>query len=170
MARFTSTVREYPGRWIGFQLPWKGNENRLFNEYVKTLPMRSFDMNTKTWWVPSIYAMLALTAARDHGLVTGPQFDKGREMIARDVVHPDVAFVSAFKALHLLPTAPFWLVEKTYTEWKIRLNSINAFDEIAVIDNAYNVIKAACSKSTEALVTLAADALRAANENDGGPF
>lgn len=162
MARFRSQVREYPGRWIGFHLKWLGDgaANRSFNEYLKTLPMRSFDMQSKTWWVPGDYAALALQSARDLGLLTDPEFKAGSRVVGAGYVDasssPTIA--ESLKLLGLGAAAPWWLIEKAYTEWKIRLNDAGAaYGAIAKFDEAFVHLKTTFEMQTEARVKLGPD-------------
>lgn len=173
MAKFRSQVREYPGRWVGFHLKWlgDGSANRAFNEYLKTLPMRSFDMQSKTWWVPGDYATLVLATARDLGLLNDNEFKEGGRVCGAANVAPiimatvqvgDMADVraEAFSVLRLAFDAPWWLVHKAWSEWRIRLHDVGAAQlEIDRLDAAYNFLKGLYEKSTD-------DALKPRAESD----
>lgn len=119
MARFGSTFRVYPGRLVGAFTQY----NAEFVSFLKALPFKVWDAETRGWWFPEGM----WTAVKHSALTTGAATQSEVDRFERSWASADKAAFSPqphtasyddpYAVLGLAPNAPPKLAKLAYEFW-----------------------------------------------------
>lgn len=118
MKGFKAPLRYHPGKWVGVSF---GFNDKMF-EFMKTLAIKAWDAETKTWWFPEDLEPLVRDAALTYGATTKPALVEWDKVMASKLKIPETES-EAFTALCLLPGAPPELIDIVARWWERQWNS-----------------------------------------------
>lgn len=132
---FQSRIRLYPGRWVGLHGVRYDTD---FIAWLKSVPMRTWDAQSKTWWFPENYVGVVLAEAKNRGLLEPEEIDSFYMSAKHHVGEGDDGL---YRALSLTSDAPPELVEMTYKFWKRQFDRAGGMgDRLLEIESAYETI------------------------------
>jgi len=134
-------LRVYPTRIIGVSTPY----DAAFVGFIKEcVPMKMWDKQTSTWWIPEMYLSLVAEAGVKSRVISQAEVDRflKEQKTALPSLKDDNALAEAARFLGVLPDAPLRLVELAYGYWLKEFSSAGgAGDRLAVLQEAYEVMK-----------------------------
>jgi hypothetical protein len=124
-----SSLRVYPGRFIGIRFSYNARMVELLKEAV---PLKMWDPLSKTWWFPEDYLDQVEAVAAESQAVSRETFTEFLRMLKPRENR------NAYSVLGLLPGTPRGLVDFAYAYWKTQFQqAIGTGSRLAEVEEAY---------------------------------
>ncbi len=135
MAKFFREIRPYPGRWVGVSV---GYEKGLV-EWFKTIALKAWDVQTKTWWFPESMEPILSAKLVEHGLITREQAAK---FSAEFYAHQKLGTAEEpYAILGIKAGSPRGFVDVAYQYWKRQYTNVGgAGTQLEEVEQAYRQI------------------------------
>jgi len=140
---FSTPLAIYPGRFVGIDVPWGHPKRELFTKWLKeTIPMLSWDRESKRWWFPEDYSVQVADVAVQMGILQKWHLDQFEKTKAAKSI--PAASVDAFGTLCLTQGAPRELIEIAYRFWSREFMGGGGNPmKLIEVEDAYNLLKGA---------------------------
>lgn len=125
----SSTVKIWRGNWYGYVFDWIGDparRERFMEAFKAAVPVKSWDAQSKVWWVPDLYSHIAESVALEHGALRESALADLKRLRGGATYDSLDDIDAAFTSLGLVndPHLPVALVKRVFTYWEQSLSNI----------------------------------------------
>lgn len=125
----SSSAKIWRGNWYGYTFNWIPNaaqRERFMDAFKAAVPVKSWDAQSKIWWVPDLYSHIAEAVALEHGAINESALSDLKRLRGGTTYDSIDDIDAAFACLGLAndPHLPAALVKRVFTYWEQTLGNL----------------------------------------------
>lgn len=114
-------VRPWRGNWYGYPFRFIPNETSrkaFLDAFKAAVPLKTWDPQSKVWWVPDLYRHTADSVALEHGALTEKDLADSKVAFSEEALPALITLGLAFS-----PNLPLALVKRVMAFWETELGA-----------------------------------------------